>query len=750
MIHYKDAFFHSLFYIGLSLITVSVGSRFGYVDPSNLYAVGLVAGILLLFAGAFFSFRNKHSIDALFFIKSFLAILFGAFVLLYFPSPFEFRTPFVNFRFQFLFLIIITPFVYLLFRTRKLSSLKAIPKLIKDNYVAFFWLPVFVLFASPISIITTTDTFPARYLPFTLVENQTFSLDEYVEPFGKVSKSEFVKNPGVAVSAAEIGPDEYLLFPYFLVYREGKLYGSYPIIPGLFNSLVYSILKLEGIKVGKPHYFTQEVGDVEANYNYLEKFSSSLIAATTSLLFFLLLTRLVSIRTALLLSILYTFGTSHISTSSQTLWQHGFAELLLVSVLPFVLFRKKLSTFELVSFGVILGLFYFIRPTSILIMTAVALFYLWNTREILFTKEGFIRNLYITFGFLFISTLCMGINYTIYGDIQGGYGLFNKAVALNGVHLFGGTFLGGFFGLLVSPGFGLFTFSPVLLLILPALLWARKSGRSSMYVFCVACCLVYIGLYSFYFMWYGGKSYSARFLTDITPVFLLLLIPAFKLMKRSKSIFAFIFLFGIYSIFVHSSYPYKENPDDWFFCRDSHAADDMESSAWSWKRSPFLFDKGVLKRSFLSYQKSEWEILPADECHSGRLVSKGEPSDIYELKLNNANTIFIFSRRIDTYASKGDYCVSTYLGTKDITPTAATFLSVSRGNTIDSITELRVAEFKLGERLKRYDTEVHFAKSGFYNFNIRFDNHKSAYFGKVKITKGSCSNLKEENLSSLD
>jgi len=80
-----------------------------------------------------------------------------------------------------------------------------------------------------------------------------------------------------------------------------------------------------------------------------------------------------------------------------------------------------------------------------------------------------------------------------------------------------GTRLLRVYGLLLSPGKGLFVYSPALLLALPGLpaLWRRERSVTG---FILGVVLAYLGLYSGYGVWYGGLCWGPRFLVPLIPL----------------------------------------------------------------------------------------------------------------------------------------------------------------------------------------------------------------------------------------
>src|SRR5262249_44061046 len=81
-------------------------------------------------------------------------------------------------------------------------------------------------------------------------------------------------------------------------------------------------------------------------------------------------------------------------------------------------------------------------------------------------------------------------------------------------------------GNLISPSRGLFTFTPVMLFVLPSLGMHFWSGPSKILFGTIALAVVFhwIAISSFP-MWWAGHSYGPRYFTDMTPYLTFLLIP---------------------------------------------------------------------------------------------------------------------------------------------------------------------------------------------------------------------------------
>ena len=91
--------------------------------------------------------------------------------------------------------------------------------------------------------------------------------------------------------------------------------------------------------------------------------------------------------------------------------------------------------------------------------------------------------------------------------------------------------LGGFLGLLVSPGRGLLVYTPITVFaILGVVARLRSRDRSGPPVYLVSALfsLALILVMSKWRVWWGGHCYGPRLLTDIAPCLVLLVLPALE------------------------------------------------------------------------------------------------------------------------------------------------------------------------------------------------------------------------------
>ena len=93
-----------------------------------------------------------------------------------------------------------------------------------------------------------------------------------------------------------------------------------------------------------------------------------------------------------------------------------------------------------------------------------------------------------------------------------------------GKDMFSGDLIPALYGYLLSPGKGLFLYSPPLLLAVPGLraAWRRQRGETAFLLAVMAAVILVSGTY---LIWHGGYSWGPRYLVPLTPLVLLLAVP---------------------------------------------------------------------------------------------------------------------------------------------------------------------------------------------------------------------------------
>jgi hypothetical protein len=219
--------------------------------------------------------------------------------------------------------------------------------------------------------------------------------------------------------------------------------------------------------------------------------------------------------------------------------------------------------------GIFAALSAAMRPSNVLfVLISCGLILLAEKRWGLFAS-------YAGFG-LVIGSGIAAYNFYVFDHIRGGY-----------QEGFSGAITSGLAGILFSPGRGLFFYSPILLLAIPAVyFWYRQSSSvpQIIYVIALLFAVAHILLYSQWGMWWGGHCFGPRLLTDITPCLTVLLIPLFLPMTRSRALvvlFSTLLVFSVYVQFLGTfSYPrglWDNTPT---------SVDEHPDRLWNWSNNP--------------------------------------------------------------------------------------------------------------------------------------------------------------------
>lgn len=403
----------------------------------------------------------------------------------------------------------------------------------------------FVVYNANLRSISAGDTYPARYLPFAIVQYHTIFLD----PIAKVAAQ------GRADGA------------YWMVPRpDGHIISLYPVVVPLLVSPLYvpavAYLNLRGWTDARLDHVAK----------VMEKLSASILAALSAALLYLLLRRRATPRIALLLTLAYAFGTTTWVIGSQALWQHGMAEVLAIGAL--LALTAPCTAPRALAAGLLLGLMAANRPPDVIPAAALALsglFWAGRRRAPLLVAAGLVP-----------AVATMLYNLRVAGNVGGGYGLIGKARFLQ--H----DLLTGVAGLLVSPTKGLFVFSPFLLFLLLA--WRhlpRGRDERRLTLAMIAGVVIQILLYA-KTDWRGGLSWGPRYMTDLLPFFIWMLVPVVAVLRGAGRV-SFKLAVGIaVALEAIGAFSYSGSFDLPVYAADHGAELHVMRPAFDWRNASFL------------------------------------------------------------------------------------------------------------------------------------------------------------------
>lgn len=288
---------------------------------------------------------------------------------------------------------------------------------------------------------------------------------------------------------------------------DGKYYSKYPIATSILVSPIFKFLDLIGFN--SPYTAS--------------KFSAVLITSISVVILFATLKKLSSSKVALLISLIYAFGTATWGTTSQAVWQHTTSQF--ISIVVLYLFSVLLTDNSKVNkwwvfclIGFLLALNFIIRPTNLL---AYVLF----LGLIVLTRDK--KNILLTIvSGIPVILLLFIYNYTSFGSfLSTGY----SAEAGNG---WTNNIFTGIYGLLFSPSVGLIVFSPVLIFSFWGIYhyvknaiqnFSLKFDNHNFFLVCILVFLLNMIVYSAWWAWHGD-IWTYRMLLDALPYLILTLI----------------------------------------------------------------------------------------------------------------------------------------------------------------------------------------------------------------------------------
>ena len=369
------------------------------------------------------------------------------------------------------------------------------------------WAGVTAVYLADTGVVTITDSRWTLYLAISLVRSHDLNLDEY----------QAVMHPD----------DEYTLYR-----TPSHIYSTFPLGTPLLAVPYMAVLdRLAPQLWGIDLYEYALTAKFDAFFSWLEVVWASVIAGATAALIFVLgchaaqtqarahtevrpygQARLVNPKSygrALLLAGVFAFGTPAWSTASRALWQHGPSMLLLALALVLaVLARERPHLIRWL--GVPLACAYVVRPTNFIALVCFTVYVLVRYRA---------EFLAFALGVVAVLAPFAWTNQSVYGAWLPPYYLPQRLAS----HAHMAEALAGN---LVSPGRGLFVYSPIFLLCgLGVWLLVRRRAFGLLEITLAAILLAHWLAISAFAHWWGGHAYGPRFFTDMLPLLTYFLIP---------------------------------------------------------------------------------------------------------------------------------------------------------------------------------------------------------------------------------
>lgn len=291
---------------------------------------------------------------------------------------------------------------------------------------------------------------------------------------------------------------------------------------------------------------------IEVFTRFAPMFANVFITALTCAILFLFSYHLFSSkRIAFIVTILYGFATLAWPYSRYDFSEPLTSLCLLYSIYALFRFQITHKKYWIMLSSIALSYAIFTRVVEFVIIPIWFFYLLW-----IFKKENIKPNITLSmraiFPLIITIILFFWYNFYRYGDITStGY-----EHDIYSSRMFFKTMFTGLYGLLLSPGKGVFWYSPSLILSLVAYPIFWKKDRS-LFIVCLAVILVHLFIYSGWIAWEGGWCWGPR---NLVPIITLLILPiGYWIRKYQWSSFIWITLlsYGIIVQFLGIVYPFN-------------------------------------------------------------------------------------------------------------------------------------------------------------------------------------------------
>lgn len=401
-------------------------------------------------------------------------------------------------------------------------------------------------------VMTSFDSGYSVHLALSLIEEGNLDLEEYRDI---------------------IPPSDYRV-----VEIDGVLYSRYPVGPSVVAAPIVSILA----SLGKYLFFIWDLDTWVRHHSptSIERFLGSFFTTASALMIFFIAKRRLGYYPSLGMMLVFAFCTSAWSVTSRAFWQHGPSMLFLAATL-YVLLAARDRPSAAQYAGLFVALAYTMRPTNALSVVLVSLYVLVAHRDQLWRYLAWATPAAVFF---------IAHNLAISGHIlpwyyrQAGrkFTLLPSEILVNAA------------GQLLSPGRGLFVYSPIFLfaLIGAAVLW--RQGRWRALETCLASILVlHWLLISSWTVWWGGTVYGPRLFADMLPFLTYFLLPFAESLQKlpdapwRRRILAMLFSVAIaWSFFVHRAGAVYWATWDWNI--EPVSVEKHPERLWDWRDPAFL------------------------------------------------------------------------------------------------------------------------------------------------------------------
>lgn len=435
-------------------------------------------------------------------------------------------------------------------------NIKSIDRFYKKELFLFFAL-LLIFNANLINLKypESGDNLPVRYIPFSIIKEFNFDLDEYYSHFMK-------KYPSLVHNLNNKDVPYYLIYTgEHYVHTQGPGAGILSLPIFLFSLIFFNFTPDSRIAF------------------FLTKFTASLLIASSAVFLYAGLKQIAKEKIAFYIALIYSLCSCVWSISSQQMWQHTGSEFFLAMSIYFLIKGLKQRKFVAYS-GFSLASAVVTRPTNGIVFIILSIYILHKYRDQILK---FI--VYATAPTLFL----IWYNHHYFGSIfifgQLIYGPICALIKRGTPYLWSTPFVEGLSGLMFSPSRGLLVYSPVFMFSFLGIIytWRRRNNLLQRYLSIAFLSLLVIACK--WFSWWGGHTFGYRPIVDTMVFLCIFFIPIFERINKNKilkSIFVILVLFS-FCIQLIGAFLYN---DEWNSAPD---IDHNQERLWSWTDNQIVY-----------------------------------------------------------------------------------------------------------------------------------------------------------------
>jgi hypothetical protein len=400
------------------------------------------------------------------------------------------------------------------------------------------------------------DALAFRYLPYSIIYERDFDLDEFQEKLTTLYPTDLYEYP----NGEKI--------PYYLIKVKGHYLSSSGIGPSLL-SLPFLFIPIVFFRL-HPESWT---------IIFLSKLTASVFIALSAILIYLAVRLLSTKKIALFITFIYALCSGMWSITSQILIQQTGSEFFLALSIYFLV--KGIKKDKFIPFaGFSLASAAIMRPTNFLIMGIITIYVIHRHRNQFF---------WYAISSLPPILLILGYNYWYHGSMF----LFSQMICnplgalykTGSVKMWSTPILKGILGVLISPSRGLFIYSPVFIFSFFGMILVWKQKRELIFKYFSVVVLAIIIIQAKWYDWWGGWTFGCRALNDTVPFLVLFIVPAFGYLKTKRRLFIIFVITIVISFFIQiiGAFFYDNR---W---NNSPNIDLHQYRLWSWRDSQLLY-----------------------------------------------------------------------------------------------------------------------------------------------------------------